>query len=212
MSIIEVIKDDLVYGYDCSYDCRLLWLKLNDEKYEKVLEPITNKYKYWAQFGLNEEQINILFDWSESDFDKLYFFEACCEEDYGPDAFKVIMGPLAQLQKEWGTNQRLVTATNIIDSISYLRQGKITFSQIKDLLSLLACGYNLDKLLELDEFKLVDDTTILIDQVLDDNPKQTEEAKKNQKIVFWLVGQVMKLAKGKADANKVTMLIKEKLK
>lgn len=58
-----------------------------------------------------------------------------------------------------------------------------------------------------------DELDSFIDQVLNKHPQQVESYKKGKKGVLGLfVGEVMKLAKGKADAKKLNELIIEKLK
>lgn len=58
-----------------------------------------------------------------------------------------------------------------------------------------------------------DELTVFIDEVLNKYPQQVEAYKRGKKGVLGLfVGEVMKLAKGKADAKKLNELILEKLK
>jgi aspartyl-tRNA(Asn)/glutamyl-tRNA(Gln) amidotransferase subunit B len=51
----------------------------------------------------------------------------------------------------------------------------------------------------------------LAERVIRENPKAVEDAKKNPKVINYLVGQVMKLTRGKADPQKISYIIRKKL-
>jgi aspartyl-tRNA(Asn)/glutamyl-tRNA(Gln) amidotransferase subunit B len=51
----------------------------------------------------------------------------------------------------------------------------------------------------------------LAERVIRENPKAVEDAKKNPKAINYLVGQVMKLTRGKADPQKISYIIRKKL-
>jgi len=51
----------------------------------------------------------------------------------------------------------------------------------------------------------------LAERVIRENPKAVEDARKNPKAVNYLVGQVMKLTRGRADPQKISSIIKRKL-
>lgn len=51
----------------------------------------------------------------------------------------------------------------------------------------------------------------LAERVIRENPKAVEDAKKNPKAINYLVGQVMKLTKGRADPEKINAIIRRKL-
>ena len=53
----------------------------------------------------------------------------------------------------------------------------------------------------------------MVDQVIEANPKSVEDFKSGkEKAIGFLVGQVMKLSKGKANPNMVNELLRKKLK
>lgn len=57
-----------------------------------------------------------------------------------------------------------------------------------------------------------DDLEILIDQILNDHPKQLKSYKGGkQKLFGFFVGQVMKASKGRANPSLVNSLLKQKL-
>jgi Asp-tRNA(Asn)/Glu-tRNA(Gln) amidotransferase B subunit len=68
----------------------------------------------------------------------------------------------------------------------------------------------IDLIISHPRFKVADSSEIdlIIQKVLDDNPEQALRAKTDQKLVQWLVGQIMKAGKGKAPA----ITVQEKLK
>ena len=62
--------------------------------------------------------------------------------------------------------------------------------------------------------KQVTDTSAIepvIDELIANNPKQVESAKKNPKAIGWFTGQVMKATQGKANPQMVGELLKAKL-
>lgn len=53
----------------------------------------------------------------------------------------------------------------------------------------------------------------LVDKAIADNPKQVGEFKAgNEKVLGWLVGQVMKASQGKANPGAVNQLLRKKLR
>ena len=51
----------------------------------------------------------------------------------------------------------------------------------------------------------------LAEKVIRENPKAVEDVKKNPKAINYLVGQVMKLTRGRADPEKINVIIRRKL-
>jgi aspartyl-tRNA(Asn)/glutamyl-tRNA(Gln) amidotransferase subunit B len=52
----------------------------------------------------------------------------------------------------------------------------------------------------------------VVDDIISKNPDKVEQAKANEKLLGWFVGQVMKASGGKANPQAVNDLLKKKLK
>ena len=63
--------------------------------------------------------------------------------------------------------------------------------------------------------KQISDTSeieAIVDRIIADNPKQTEDFKSgNDKVIGWFVGQVMKASQGKANPGLVNRILRDKL-
>ena len=58
-----------------------------------------------------------------------------------------------------------------------------------------------------------DDLSSYIEQVIENNPKEIERFRNGeQQLIGFLMGQLMKTSKGKADPKKANSLLREKLK
>ena len=79
----------------------------------------------------------------------------------------------------------------------------------------LAFGKNPAEILEAEDLgQMADDGAMAaaVDKVIMDNVKQADEYKNGKEAVLqYLVGQVMKATRGKADAAAVAQILKEKL-
>ena len=64
---------------------------------------------------------------------------------------------------------------------------------------------------EIDNSVSSDDLPTIIDQVLNDNSKALEDAKNDPQAIHFLIGQVMKATKGRANHEDVKNLIEKKL-
>ena len=81
------------------------------------------------------------------------------------------------------------------------------------LLESLSSGVTIEDLLksEIDNSVSSDDLPTIIDQVLNDNSKALEDAKNDPQAIHFLIGQVMKATKGRANHEDVKNLIEKKL-
>lgn len=53
----------------------------------------------------------------------------------------------------------------------------------------------------------------LVDEVIDNNPDQVQQFREGkQQVLSYLVGQAMKLSRGKANPNQVNQFLRDKLK
>ncbi len=132
-----------------------------------------------------------------------------------------LIGPIRAVLSEKGINisDYKVNAVQLADAINLVDDKKLTQNiAIHQLLPAIEKQENASVLdLAIAENLLIsengDELGGFIDDVLRKYPQQVEAYKKGKKGVLGLfVGDVMKLAKGKADAKKLNELILEKLK
>ncbi|MBH59295.1 MAG: Asp-tRNA(Asn)/Glu-tRNA(Gln) amidotransferase GatCAB subunit B [Thaumarchaeota archaeon] len=136
-------------------------------------------------------------------------------------------------------NPKLLSGWIATDIMGYLNRNNVEFSDLpiesKELASLaksvsdskindstakaillksLSSGTTIGDLLksELDNLVSFDDLPKIIDTVISDNPKALEDAKNDPQAIHFLIGQVMKVTKGRANHSKVKELIETKLK
>ena len=77
------------------------------------------------------------------------------------------------------------------------------------LLKSLSSGDNIENLLKSEITNSVssDDLPAIIKKVIDDNPKALKDAKNDPQTIHFLIGQVMKVTKGRANHSEVKKLI-----
>jgi aspartyl-tRNA(Asn)/glutamyl-tRNA(Gln) amidotransferase subunit B len=108
----------------------------------------------------------------------------------------------------------------IFDGVSKLiQEGKLSSNNAKTLIIEMLIANDVDIDIELHAKKSgfiqvsdTDEIRSIVQQVIDDNPKASEEVKNGEtKVIGFLVGQVMKESKGKANPGLVQKILKEKL-
>ena len=112
-----------------------------------------------------------------------------------------------------------ISATNLREIWEVVRRGEISFSSLKPLVSLLASHLleekPLSSFLKDNDLLQSHDSSVVqfaIDEVLTENPALVTEYKDgNQRVLGFIVGQVMKKAAGKAQPRKVQEAVKEVL-
>ncbi|ABU81197.1 Asp-tRNA(Asn)/Glu-tRNA(Gln) amidotransferase subunit GatB [Ignicoccus hospitalis] len=104
----------------------------------------------------------------------------------------------------------------LAELLSYVDRGKITLEQAREtvLPSMLRECKEPSRVIEekgLGVVRDVDKILSIVRKVLRENPKAVEDAKKNPKAINFLVGQVMKALRGKADPRTVRQMIESEL-
>ncbi|ALU11502.1 glutamyl-tRNA amidotransferase subunit B [Ignicoccus islandicus DSM 13165] len=95
-------------------------------------------------------------------------------------------------------------------------KGEITWKQAKEIVfpEVLKTGKRpkaIAKEKGLRAIKDVSEIEKIVEKVIKSNPKAVEDAKRNEKAINFLVGQVLKATKGRADPKLVREMIKEKI-
>lgn len=156
------------------------------------------------------------------DPDLLSFFNATLLEVKTPKSLvNWLVGPVRAMLNEKGITIKDInlTATQFAAVVNLVDDKKITQQvALQQLLPALMKGEGANVFVLAEEMNLLiedneDGLSVFADQVLEKYAAQVQAYKKGKKGVLGLfVGEVIKLAKGKADPQKVSALLEEKLK
>ncbi|HRP36682.1 MAG TPA: hypothetical protein PLS50_02625, partial [Candidatus Dojkabacteria bacterium] len=104
---------------------------------------------------------------------------------------------------------------DLLELVQMIRNGELSGTLAKQVLDeMYKTGAKPQEIVEKRGLKLVSDEGELneiVDRVLRDNSKVLDDINKNPSIIKFLLGQVMKMTKGKADPQKAMKLIESKL-
>lgn len=179
--------------------------------------PSARKTRFEDDFGLNPAEADLLTQ-SRATAD---YFEAALQ--HAPMSAKSVANwinvELAGCLNRSGLDieQSRVDADTLGCLVACISDGIISGAGGKSLLRALwdSPQQTIDEAIEREGLRLVEDSEQLeryVDQVIGDNPDQVEKILAgNAKVVGFLVGQVMKLSKGKADPKSVSESIRRRL-
>jgi aspartyl-tRNA(Asn)/glutamyl-tRNA(Gln) amidotransferase subunit B len=148
------------------------------------------------------------------------YFDECVK--LYPEAKTVsnwLMGDLIRLlnAEEQDIKDCAVTAEMLVEMLNLIDKGTISGKIAKTVFEeMFKTGKRPEKIVEEKGLVQISDESAIdamVDQVLAANPKSVEDFKAGkEKVIGFLVGQVMKMSKGKANPGMVNDLLKEKLK
>ncbi len=177
--------------------------------------PEVRRERYRTEYGLNEHDISILIANKEiSDF-----YEEVMK--YSGNAKAVCNWLLGDVSGWLNRNEQTITGCvlppeNLAKLVKMIDDGRINGKQAKELVDDLMNGRDPQEAAREKGMEQVSDTDALREmvlQVLNGNPQAVEDFRAGRdRAVGFLVGQVMKLSKGKANPGAVNTLIKEELK
>ncbi len=230
MTLTKKIEGDWQNTYD---ECgKLVSMKLSEEAYPRVCWFVRDPYDVMTECGytITKENAHLIKDFIDGEYiDTLHWFTAACwDKKQANEVVKWMVGPLKELQVYTGGQSKIgettvgrpnlktlkFTAVDFGIFVSKVTDKTITATMGKEVLRRLFKGEELEKILEDDQFKVSsgDEVEKIIDEVIATNPSQVEEVKGgNEKILGWLVGQIMKASRGKANAAEAKETLKEKL-
>jgi aspartyl-tRNA(Asn)/glutamyl-tRNA(Gln) amidotransferase subunit B len=209
-------------------DPDLIVVQVDDEWVTRVREslpelPDQKRARYMSELGLSQADALALTASSAL----ACFFEECLEEfrRSGEDtrsgakpAANWITGELSRFSNEAGLGLResKVTARHLADLVRLTTTQVVSSTGAKQALGLAwASGDSIELIVEREGLRQVSDTGALgaaIDRILAANPGQVAEYRSGKEKVFgFIVGQVMKEMKGKANPGLVNDLLKKKL-
>ncbi|RBQ03227.1 Asp-tRNA(Asn)/Glu-tRNA(Gln) amidotransferase subunit GatB [Pedobacter miscanthi] len=187
---------------------------------KSLMPPLPNEISQQmiAEFGINKADAALFAE----DLDLLNYFNAAVAVVKNKKSLiNWLIGPIRAVLNEKGITitEFKVKPSQLAETINLVDDKKITQQiAIQQLLPALEEQDNADVTKLAQSLNLLisengDELSSFIDEVLNKYPQQVEAYKKGKKGVLGLfVGDVMKLAKGKADAKKLNELILEKLK
>ena len=171
-----------------------------------------------ALAAFTEEVISELLGWLESSGE-----EGSAEEIWEKNKAKLsklvsgwilskLLGALSKTGKELAN----ITPENMAELITLVYQSKVNSTNAVTILeAVLESSTNPTEIMNAKDLgQMSDDGAVesAVDKVMADNPKQVAEFKAGKEAVLqYLVGQVMKATRGKADAAAVSQILKNKL-
>lgn len=129
----------------------------------------------------------------------------------------LLINDFLRIVNERGGNLDVVRASpsHIARLLTMMDQGVISVKIMKMILERVVLnGEDPEGIVVREDLRVVsrdEELEEIADRVIRENPKAVEDAKKNPKAVNYLVGQVMKLTRGRADPQKIATIIRRKL-
>ncbi len=172
--------------------------------------PLEKYHRYRKEFGLSD---NNALKLSES-LGLSQFFEAVSEQSNLPHKAAHMILSVILAHTDW--EQAPITPKHVADVLDLVETGKVSATGGKQILEeMMRTGLDAQELLEGLGLKQVSDTKEIerwIREVLEDNPKIVAEFKSGkEKVLGFLVGQVMKKSGGSANPSMVQEMMKSKL-
>ena len=187
-----------------------------DELEESLPEmPIEKKARFISEYGLSEKDASIIIGNKALS----HFYEDAVTLGGNPKIVcNYILGDLLRLLN--ASNMELedlkISPQNLVELIKIIEEGKISNTAgkevFKEMFETSKAPADIIEEKGLSQISCTDEIEKLVDEVLSNNPKSIEDFKagKTQAIGF-LMGQVMKASKGKANPPVAKQMIEEKL-
>ena len=175
--------------------------------------PEQKKARFIEQYGLSEYDAGVL----TADRDLAAFYEEVASKADPKQAANWTSGELQARLNEAGVgiSESRVGPEHLADLISLIERGTISRSAAKDVLgTVFASGDSPSEIVEREGLASMggDELSEVVDGVIAANPNEAERVKAgDNKVVGFLVGQVMKATRGNADGGRVRQFLLEKL-
>lgn len=192
------------------------WMKLKKELW--VSKNNVDKCKDWG-FNVSDklaDRIFIFVDSQPSPTDDvlLYIYSCCFKLSDIETVINLITGPVMREMNNRKCSLHETIPSNIIRLFLELcSQDYIDKSMKKQFFEELLTGRNIWDCLADEKFIPASNNEILpiIEEVLLSNKDRIDKSNKDEKIINWLVGQVMKISRGKFSAELVKETLKKKI-
>lgn len=211
-------KED-AHDYRYFPDPDLVPVYVGDDKVKEIRESLTelpkDKYKrFISEYNIGEKEAAILID----DILLSSYFEKAVSLGGNPKSVvNWILGDLLKLIKgKEDVSSIPVPAEELIKLISLINDGKVSSTQAKEVFELMFNeGKSAEEIIKEKGFTQIstgDEIEKIIFQVIADNEKSVQDYKSGKKQAFgFLMGQVMKISKGKVNPAAAKKILEEKL-
>ena len=178
--------------------------------------PDAKKTRFAKEFGLNDYDASVL----TNNRDMADYFE-CVAKSSGDAklAANWVAGELQALLKKnnWEIKESPIQADRLATLIARIKDNTISGKIAKTVFeAMIKDSSNVDDIIEAKGLKQITDIeeiAKLVNEVIANNPEQVEQFREGkEQVLSYLVGQAMKLSRGKANPSQVNQILREKLK
>src|SRR5919202_1033180 len=175
--------------------------------------PEEKKARFVEQYGLSEYDAGVL----ASDNELATFYEEVASKVDPKQAANWTSGELRARLNEMGVgiSESRVSPGHLAELIGLVEQGTVSRSAAKDVLGIVfETGDSPSAVVEREGLASLggDELSGIVDEVVAANPSEAERVRAgDQKVIGFLVGQVMRATRGNADGGRVRQLLAEKL-
>ena len=178
--------------------------------------PDAKKARFVKEFGLNDYDASVI----TNNRDMAEYFESVTR-DSGDAKLTAnwITGDLQALlnKNNWEITESPIQAQRLAQLIARIIDNTISGKIAKRIFEgMIEDSSSVDEIIEKAGLKQVTDSgeiEKLVDKVINNNPDQVQQFREGkQQVLSYLVGQAMKLSRGKANPNQVNQFLRDKLK
>ena len=178
--------------------------------------PDAKKTRFSKEFGLNDYDASVL----TNNRDMADYFE-CVAKSSGDAklAANWVAGELQALLKKnnWEIKESPIQADRLATLIARIKDNTISGKIAKAVFeAMIEDSSNVDDIIEAKGLKQITDIeeiAKLVNEIIANNPEQVEQFREGkEQVLSYLVGQAMKLSRGKANPAQVNQILREKLK
>ena len=178
--------------------------------------PDAKKARFVKEFGLNDYDATVI----TNNRDMAEYFESVTRDSGDAKlAANWITGDLQALlnKNNWEITESPIQAYRLAQLIARIKDNTISGKIAKRIFEgMIEDSSSVDDIIEEAGLKQVTDSgeiEKLVDEVIDNNPDQVQQFREGkQQVLSYLVGQAMKLSRGKANPNQVNQFLRDKLK
>jgi len=177
--------------------------------------PESHRERLMTQYGISPQNAETLTENKAL----AEFFEECAKNYDRPDLLSNwLVGNLLSYLYEMDLElkESKIAPENMVKMLKLIDDGTISGKIAKEILKkMLVTGKSPKEIVEEEEMRKISDREYLqqlTERVFASNPKAVEDALKDEKAIRFLVGQLMKETKGKADPQLANSLVLERLK
>lgn len=201
-------------------DPDLLWVEIPRDYVAEIKStikelPYDKKNRYSKELGLPDYDIEVLTLNEEIS----NYYDECLKYYNNPKIISNwVMGDILRKQKE-NINGEItlnISAENFVELIKMVENNELSINSAKEVFEDMWVSNEKAKIVaeKLGLLQVNDESSVekYVDEVLNNNPKAISDYKNgNERTLTFIVGQVMKLSRGKANPQIVNKMVREKL-